>query len=322
MVGRPRVFITRALPPEAMRMIEGACDAEVWTSDLPPPRRDLLERVRSVDGLVSLLTDAIDADVIDKAPGLRVISNCAVGVDNIDVRAATRQRIPVGNTPDVLTDATADMAFGLLLAVARRIVEGVAYVKAGKWKTWNLDLLLGADLSGATLGIVGLGRIGKGVARRAQGFGLRVVYCDPEPQPVLDATPTDFATLLQESDFVSLHVPLTPATHHLMNAENLARMKSGAILINTARGPIVDHESLYEALRAGHLGGAGLDVTEPEPLAADSPLLKLDNCVILPHMASASRWTRQSMAVLAAQNLLAGLQGERLPHCVNPEVYQ
>jgi glyoxylate reductase len=305
-----------------MKMIEGVCDVEVWPSDLPPPRGDLLDRVRVADGVLSLLTDAIDADLMDEAPGLRVISNCAVGVDNIDVRAATQRKIPIGNTPDVLTDATADMAFALLLAVARRIVEGVAYVKAGKWKTWNLQLLLGADLSAATLGIVGLGRIGKAVARRAQGFGLRVLYCDPETQAVPDATRTDLGALLRESDFVSLHAPLTPATHHMINAESLAGMKPGGILINTARGPIVDHHDLYEALRSGRLGGAGLDVTEPEPLAPDSALLKLDNCIVLPHLGSASKRTRESMALIAAENLLAGVRGKRLPHCVNPEVYQ
>jgi glyoxylate reductase len=316
------VFITRPLPQEALDLIEGVCDAEVWASDLPPPQPDLLNRVRVMDGLLSLLTDPIDAAVIAAAPGLRVISNCAVGVDNIDVRAATRRQIPVGNTPDVLTDATADMAFALLLAAARRIVEGVNYVKAGKWKTWNLQLLLGADLAGATLGIVGLGRIGKALARRAQGFGLKVVYCDPQTKPAFDAMPVDLGTLLRESDFVSLHVPLTPETHHMIDADSLSRMKSGAILINTARGPIVDHQALYEALRSGRLGGAALDVTEPEPLPADSPLLKLGNCIVLPHLGSASRWTRARMALLAAQNLVAGVQGERLPHCVNPEVYR
>ena len=322
MVGRPRVFVTRALPGQATDLIEGACEADVWPSDLPPPRRDLLDHVQGVDGVLSLLTDPIDAAVLDAAPRLRVISNCAVGVDNVDVQAATRRRIPVGNTPDVLTDATADMAFALLLAAARRIVEGVQYVKDGKWKTWNLQLLLGADLAGATLGIVGFGRIGRAVARRAQGFGLKMFYCDPGTEAAVGATPVDLDTLLRQSDFVSLHVPLTPATHHMMNAESLARMKPGAILINTARGPIIDHRALHEALRSGRLGAAALDVTEPEPLPADSPLLKLENCIVLPHLGSASKWTREQMALLAARNLVAGVQGEKLPHCVNPEVYQ
>ena len=321
-VGRPRVFITRALPRQATSLIEGSCDADIWPSDLPPPRRDLLDHVRGVDGILSLLTDPIDARVIEAAPGLQVISNCAVGVDNVNVQAATRRKIPVGNTPDVLTDATADMAFALLLAAARRIVEGVQYVRAGKWQTWNLQLFLGADLAGATLGIVGFGRIGRAVARRGQGFGLKAHYCDPCAEPAFEAVPVDLDTLLRESDFVSLHVPLTPATHHMINAGSLAKMKPGAILINTARGPIVDHQALYEALQSGRLGAAALDVTEPEPLPPDSPLLKLANCIVLPHLGSASQWTREQMALLAARNLLAGVQGKRLPHCVNPEVYQ
>jgi len=303
-------------------LIEEACDADIWPSDLPPPRRALLDRVRDVDGVVSLLTDPIDAAVIEAAPRLRVVSNCAVGVDNVDVQAATRRNIPVGNTPDVLTDATADLAFALLLAAARRIVEGVQYVKDGKWQTWNLQLLLGADLAGATLGIVGFGRIGRAVARRAQGFGLRVLYCDPGAEAALGAIPTDLDTLLRESDFVSLHVPLTPATHHMINAGSLGKMKPGAILVNTARGPIVDHKALHETLQSGRIAAAALDVTEPEPLSADSPLLRLENCIVLPHLGSASKWTREQMALLAARNLLAGVQGRRLPHCVNPEVYQ
>jgi glyoxylate reductase len=322
MVGRPRVFITRALPRQAMDLIEEACDADVWLSDLPPPQPDLLDHVRDADGVLSLLTDPIDATLIEAASRLQVISNCAVGVDNVDVGAATRRKIPVGNTPDVLTDATADMAFALLLAAARRIVEGVRYVKAGRWQTWNLQLFLGADLAGATLGIIGLGRIGRGVARRAKGFALKVMYCDPQSKPAFDAIPVDLDTLLRESDFVSLHVPLTPATHHMINAGSLAKMKPGAILINTARGPIVDHQALHEALQSGRLGAAALDVTEPEPLPADSPLLELANCIVLPHLGSASKRTREQMALLAARNLVAGVQGRKMPHCVNPEVYQ
>jgi len=252
---------------------------------------------------------------------LRVVSNCAVGVDNVAVAAASARKIPVGNTPDVLTDATADMAFALLLSAARRIVEGVHYVRAGHWKTWGLRVLLGADIAGATLGIIGFGRIGKAVARRASGFGMRVLYHDPSVPPALGALPVDLDQLLRESDFVSLHVPLTNETRHMINEVTLNKMKLGAVLVNTARGPIVDLDALYRALKSGHIFAAGLDVTEPEPIDGDNPLLQLDNCIIVPHLGSASQWTREQMGILAAENLIAGLNGERLPHCVNPEVY-
>jgi glyoxylate reductase len=275
-----------------------------------------------VEGLISLLTDSIDADIIGAATGLKVISNCAVGVDNVDIAAANRRRIPVGNTPDVLTDATADMAFALLLAAARRVVEGDRYVKRGNWTTWNLRLLLGTDLAGSTLGIIGFGRIGQAVARRAQGFGLRVIYFDPTAQPDNAAQPVSLDDLLRESDFVTLHVPLTADTRHMINQQTLARMKSNAVLINTSRGPVVDHAALYDALRSHGIFAAGLDVTEPEPLNADNPLLALENCIVLPHLGSASERTREQMASLAAGNLIAGLKGERLPHCVNPQVYE
>jgi glyoxylate reductase len=271
--------------------------------------------------VLSLLTDAVDSEVIAAAAALKVISNCAVGVDNIDIKAASARRIPVGNTPDVLTDATADMAFALLLAAARRIVEGAEYVKAGKWKTWDLRLLLGADLVGRTLGIVGFGRIGRAVARRAHGFGLRVIYFDPVVAGGADATSVGFDELLRESDFISLHVPLTDATRHLINDSTLARLKPTAVLVNTSRGPVVDHDALYRALKDGRLFAAGLDVTEPEPLPRESSLLGLANCVVVPHLGSASLWTREQMALLAAENLIAGVQGKRLPHCANPDVY-
>jgi len=252
---------------------------------------------------------------------LKVISNCAVGVDNIDLNAATARMIPVGNTPEVLTDATADLAFALLLAAARNIVPAVEYVRAGKWKTWNLQLLLGADLRGRTLGIIGFGRIGRAVARRAGGFGMRVIYFDPSSADTDEAEPVDLAALLWESDFISLHVPLTNDTLHLVNEETLGRMKPTAVLINTSRGPVVDHDALYRSLKDHRIFAAALDVTEPEPLNMDSPLLQLDNCIVVPHLGSASKWTRDEMARLAAENLLAGLLGSRLPHCVNPEVY-
>ncbi len=318
---KPKVFVTRLLMPSALEMVKEACDAEVWPVDTPPTREQLLQKSTGVEGLLCLLTDKIDSQVMDAAPELRVISNCAVGVDNVDVATATRRRIPVGNTPDVLTDATADMAFALMLAAGRRVVEGVNYVRAGKWKTWGLSLLLGADLAGATLGIIGFGRIGQAVARRAEGFNMRVIYFDPNPQPASGATSVSFDQLLRESDFISLHVPLTPETRHMIDDVTLAKVKQTAILINTARGPIVDLVALHRALASGRLFAAALDVTEPEPIESDNPLLQLDNCIIVPHLGSASLRTREQMSVLAVRNLIAGLMGRQLPHCVNPEVY-
>ena len=299
-------------------MVTENCEAEVWPHDAPPSRREPLNSVAGKVGLLSLLTEAIHAQVIAAGLDLKVISNCAVGVDNIDLQAASARRIPVGNTPDVLTDATADLAFALLLAAARRIVEGAQYVKGGKWKTWDLRLLLGADLNGRTLGIVGFGRIGQAVARRARGFRLRVIYCDPAVASADEYTSVGLDELLRELDFVSLHVPLSDATRHLINDATLAKTKPTAVLVNSARGPVVDHDALDRALLEHRLFAAGLDVTEPEPLPPESPLLDLPNCVVLPHLGSASVWTREQMALLAAENLLAGLQGRRLPHCVNP----
>lgn len=320
-MSRPKVFVTRRLLPSALEIVEEACDAEIWPTDTPPSRQQLLEKTAGVEGLLCLLTDQIDAQLMDAAPGLRVISNCAVGVDNVDIASATQRRIPVGNTPDVLTDATADMAFALMLAAGRRLLEGVNYVRAGKWTTWGLSLLLGADFAGATLGIIGFGRIGKAVAKRAAGFSMRVIYVDPNAQPALGATSVSLDQLLRESDFISLHVPLTPETRHMIDDVTLTKLKPTAILINTARGPIIDLSALHRALASGRLFAAALDVTEPEPIERDNPLLQLDNCIIVPHLGSASLRTREQMTVLAARNLVAGLMGRQLPHCVNPEVY-
>jgi len=253
---------------------------------------------------------------------LKVLSNMAVGVDNVDVPAATERKLPVGNTPGVLTDATADQTFALLLAAARRVVEGEKYVRSGKWITWGPQLLLGADFVGATLGIVGFGRIGQAVAKRAQGFDLRVIYHDPAARPTFGASPVDLDTLLHESDFVSVHVPLTPATRHLVNLAFLAKMKPNAILVNTSRGGVLDQSALYDALKSKQIFAAALDVTDPEPLPSTHPLLELENCLIVPHLGSASKHTRDMMAFLAAQNLIAGLKGERLPNCVNSQVYE
>jgi glyoxylate reductase len=325
MMSKPKVFITRSIPEKGFEIVKDFCDVDLWPHELPPSRAELLQHVRGVDGLLCLLTDKIDGEVMDEAGSqLKVISNHAVGFDNIDVPAATAKKIPVGNTPDVLTDATADFAFALMMAVARRIPEAERFVHEGKWKTWGPMILLGVDLKGATLGLVGFGRIGKAMARRATGFDMRVIYYDPGEKkldPDIAATRVDFETLLKESDFISLHTPLTPETRHLIDSEALSKMKPNTVLVNTARGPIVDMDALYEALKKKRIFGAGLDVTEPEPLPMDSPLLTLDNIVIAPHIASASKTTREKMSWMAAQNLIAGLKGERLPNCVNPKVY-
>ena len=318
-----KIFITRIIPDRGLILVnEHFPNCDIWSPELPPSRTELLERVRGVDGLLCLLTEKIDSELMDAAgPQLKVISSMSVGVDHIDLPAATARRIPVGNTPGVLTDATADMAFALLFASARRVVEGEKYVRSGNWKTWNPKLLLGADFAGATLGIIGFGRIGQAVAKRAWGFDMRVVYYDPSAQPAHGAQPVDLDILLRESDFVSIHVPLTQETRHMVNAEFLAQMKPNAILVNTARGGVVDQSALYAALKAKMILSAALDVTDPEPLPVDNPLLELENCLIVPHLGSASRHTREMMSLLAAQNLIAGLHGERLPNCVNPEVY-
>jgi glyoxylate reductase len=325
---RPRVFVARVIPEPGLEPVRAGADADIWPDELPPPRDELLRRVGGVDGLLSLLTDRVDDELLDSAgPQLKVVSNFAVGFDNIDVPACTRRGIPVGNTPGVLTETTADLAFALLMAVARRLPEGYDYVRAGNWRTWGPMLLLGPDVHGATLGIVGFGRIGREMARRASGFSMRALYYDVNPasaedEAALNATRVEMDELLAESDFVSLHTNLTEDTRHLINTDALREMKSTAVLINTSRGPVVDHDALYEALRNGQIFGAGLDVTDPEPLPADHPLLTLPNCLVVPHIASASVVTRGKMARMAADNLLAGLRDERLPTCVNPEVYE
>ena len=325
---RPRVFVGRRIPPAGLDRIVAATDAEVWPDKLPPPRAVLLEKVRGVDGLVSLLTDRVDDELLDAAgPQLRVVSNFAVGFDNVDVSACTRRGIPVGNTPGVLTETTADLAWALLMAAARRLGEGIDYVRSGEWTTWGPMLLMGLNVHGATLGIVGFGRIGREMAKRARGFSMRVLYHDtaratPEEEAALGATWSDLDTLFAESDFVTLHVNLTPQTRKLIDAVALAKMKPTAVLVNTSRGPVIDQAALYDALAAGRIFAAGLDVTDPEPMAPDDPLLALPNCIVLPHIASATHATRGKMAELCAANLLAGLRGERLPHCVNPEVYE
>ena len=328
MADRPRVFVSRRIPDEGLDRILAETDATVWPDELPPPRDELLRRVAGVDGILSLLTDRVDDELLDAAgPQLKVVSNFAVGFDNIDVRALTRRGIPAGNTPGVLTETTADLAFALLMAAARRIPESVDYVRQDRWKTWGPMLLMGVDVHGATLGIVGFGRIGREMARRARGFGMRILYHDvhpatPEEEAELGATRVEMDELLRDSDFISLHTNLTPETHHLIDADALRAMKPTAVLVNTSRGPVVDPDALSVALRDGEIFAAGLDVTQPEPMPADHPLVGIPNCIVVPHIASATRVTRGKMAAMAAANLLAGLRGERLPTPVNPEVYE
>ncbi len=326
-VDRPVVFVARRIPEDGLRPILATCDARVWEDDLPPPRATLLEAIRDCDGVLTLLTDRVDDEFLDAAgPGLKVVSNYAVGFDNIDVPAVTARGIPAGNTPGVLTETTADLAFALLMAAARRLPEGDRYVRAGNWKTWGPLLLLGPDVHGATIGIVGFGRIGQAMARRARGFGMAVLYqdiqrVDPTIEAELGATFMPLEEMLPRSDFVSLHTNLTPETRGMIDAEKLSWMKPNAVLVNTSRGPVIDHAALADALRTGRIFAAALDVTDPEPIPMDDPLVGLENCLIVPHIASASRATRGKMAEMAAANLLAGIHGERLPTPINPEVY-
>ena len=319
----PRVFVTRELPGGNFAALRSdpQFQLDIWPGDFPPPREDLLDRVRGVDGLLCLITDRIDAAVLDAAGAqLRVVSQMAVGVDNVDVAACAARGIPVGNTPGVLTETTADIAWALILAAARRVVESAEFVKRGDWKTWGPLLMAGVDVHDRTLGVVGFGQIGQAVARRAQGFGMRTLYWNRTPRPEraaqLGAQLRSLDQLLAESDFVSLNVALTDDTHHLINAAALAKMQPGAILINTARGPIVDEAALADALRDGRIAGAGLDVTEVEPIDPASPLLTMNNVVVLPHIGSASLATRAKMADIAVANLRAALADQPMPHRV------
>jgi lactate dehydrogenase-like 2-hydroxyacid dehydrogenase len=302
-----RCFVTRRIPGPALDRLIEAHDVHVWPHRLPPTPDELRENVAEVEGLLSLLTDTVDERLLDAAPQLRAISNYAVGTDNVDLDAATRRGIPVGNTPDVLTDATADLAFALLLALARRLPEGERDVREGQWVTFEPDRNLGAEVSGATLGIVGFGRIGRAVARRAEGFGMDILHTGETP----------LEELLERSDFVTLHCPLTPETRHLIDRDALERMKPTALLVNTARGPIVDPAALERALHERAIAGAALDVTDPEPLPPDHPLLEAPNLLVVPHVGSATVRTRHKMTELAVDNLLAALAGEPMPHQAN-----
>jgi glyoxylate reductase len=325
-MSRPRVFVTRRIPESGLSRVLAACDAEVWPERLPPAAEVLRAKVMDCDGLLALLTDKVDADLLAAAPKLKVVSNFAVGFNNVDVAACTARGIPVGNTPGVLTEATADIAVTLLLAAARRLGESATDAREGRWLTWEPLGWLGADLGGRTLGIVGMGRIGHATAKRLHhGWGMKVLYTARSPKPDIDrdlgAKQVDFDTLLAESDFVSVHVDLNPTTTGLFGAAEFGKMKRTAVFVNTARGPHVDQVALANALRKGTIFAAGLDVTDPEPLPADHELFKLPNCVIAPHIASATTDTRDAMARLAVDNLLAGVTGDRLPNCVNPAVY-
>ena len=323
MPDKPLVAVTRLIPEAGLQLVHDACDVRLWEQDLPPSPDELDELLEGADGALTLLTDIIDGDVLDRHPTLKVISNFAVGHDNVDVDAATARNVAVCNTPGVLTQATAEFAFTLLVSAARRVVEAASYVEDGKWQTWGPKLLMGQDIAGATLGIVGFGRIGKELARMASGFNMRILandaWEDPKAAEEFGVTYVSLEQLLQESDFVSLHVALTPETHQLIGSRELGMMKQTAVLINAARGPVVATDALVAALQSGEIFAAGLDVTDPEPLPADHPLVSLPNCIVVPHIASATVTTRDAMAELAANNLIAVLNGEMPQVIVNPE---
>jgi glyoxylate reductase len=325
MPAKPRVFVSRRIPAVGLDLIAPHCDADVWPEPLPPSDAVLRDRVRECEGLVSLLTDRVDAALLDAAPKLKVVSNFAVGFNNVDLAAATKRGVRVGNTPGVLTEATADIAITLLMAAARRLGESTQDAREGRWKTWDPLGWLGQDMVGRTLGIVGMGRIGYSVARKLHnGWGMKVLYTDQisraDVEKELQARKVELNALLQESDFVSVHTDLNPETKGLFGKAQFARMKPTAVFINTARGPIVQQEALAEALRNKTIFAAGLDVTDPEPLPPDHELLHLPNCVVAPHIASATVHTRNEMARICAENLIAGLTGQPMTSCVNPEV--
>lgn len=326
MPSRPRVFVSRIVPPQTLAALQAApIDLHIWDKETPPPRPKFLDQLALADGVITMLTERIDKEALDAAPKLRVISNFAVGVDNIDLNRAAERGIPVGHTPGVLTETTADQAFMLLLAGARRLVESVEYVKNGQWQTWYPTQMLGHDVHGATLGIIGLGRIGYAMAKRARGFGMKLLYYGGSNEQYaqrVHAQKVTLETLLRESDYVSIHAPLTRKTRHLISTPQLALMKKTAILVNTARGAVVDTAALVKALQTGEIAYAALDVTDPEPLPAAHPLLGLPNCIVVPHLGSATWATRERMGQIAVENLLAGLRGERLSHCANRKVYR
>ncbi len=320
-----KIYVTRELPERGLRIIKHHFDAEVWPEYAPPPKKMIIDKAKNVDALATLLSDKIDAEVFDVAPKLKIVSQLAVGFDNIDVQEATKRGIYVTNTPEVLTDTTADFAWALLMAVARRVVEADKYVRMGQWKVgWHPAMMTGRDVYGATIGIVGAGRIGYAVAKRAKGFDMKILFYDVIPRPEMEkdfgARRADLDTIFKESDFISIHVPLMKETHHLVNEEKLRLMKKTAYLINNSRGPVVDEKALYTALKEGRIAGAGLDVFEQEPTSPDNLLLKFDNVVVAPHISSASIETRSKMAEMVAENLVSFFEGKKPPNLINPDV--
>lgn len=315
----PRVAVTRSLPGGALDRLREVAEVEVWPSRLPPSPDELRSLAADAVGLITMLTDRVDARLLDACPDLRVVANMAVGYDNLDVAELTRRGIPAGNTPGVLTGSTADLAWALILAATRRLPEGAAAVRAGEWLTWEPDWLLGVDVAGATLGIVGFGRIGAAVARRAAGFDMEILAWSRTPKDVEGVTFVPLDELIRRSDVVSLHCALTDETRGLIGADELRAMKPTSVLVNTARGPIVDQWALARALRTGEILAAGLDVVDHEPIPADDELLSLPNCLVLPHVGSATVATRSRMADMAVDNVLAVLAGDPPPTCVNPE---
>jgi glyoxylate reductase len=320
-----KIYVTRQLPERGLKKIKQYFDTEVWPDYSPPPKKMIIDKAKNVDALVTLLSDKIDAEVFNAAPKLKIVSQLAVGFDNIDLQEATKRGIYVTNTPEVLTDTTADFSWALLMAVARRVVEADKYVRTGKWKVaWHPDMMTGRDVHGATIGIVGAGRIGHAMAKRATGFDMKILFYDVVPRPEIEkdfgAKKVRLETLLKEADFVSIHVPLMKETHHLMNEQRLRLMKKTAYLVNNSRGPVVDEKALYKALKEGWIAGAGLDVFEQEPTPSDNPLLKLDNIVVAPHISSASLETRSQMSQMVADNLVSFFEGRRPPNLVNQDV--
>jgi len=324
-VPKPKVYVTREMPERGLRIIKEKFDAEVWPEYAPPPKKVIIEKAAKVDALATLLSDKIDAEVYNAAPKLKIVAQMAVGFDNIDIAEATIRGIYVTNTPGVLTDTTADFAWVLLMATARRVAEADQYVRTGQWKVgWHPMMLQGRDLYGATLGIVGLGRIGCAIAKRAKGFDMKVLYNDVVRRPDFEREYgiqfVDVEYLFKNSDFITINVPLVKETHHLVDEKKLRMMKKTAYIINNARGPVVDEKALYKALKEGWIAGAGLDVFEQEPTPMDNPLLKLGNIVVAPHISSASYETRSKMAEMVADNLVAFFEGKTPPNLVNSEV--
>ena len=325
-MAKPKVFVTRMIDQEALEMIAGEAEMELWPDEGPPSPETLREKVREAEGVLTNVMDRVDGALLDAASRLKVVSQLAVGVDNIDVPELTRRGIPLGHTPGVLSKATADLTFALLLAAARQVAQSDRGIRAGHWKmAFHPTHWVGADVSEATIGIVGMGKIGREVARRALGFEMKVLFAEVFPVQIEEEAgkmeQVDLPTLLRDSDFVTLHVPLLPDTRHLIGERELATMKPTSILVNASRGPVVDSKALYRALKERSIAGAALDVFDPEPVRPDDPILTLDNVVMTPHIGSASVGSRRGMGLLAARNLLAGLKGERLAVCFNSEVY-